>query len=193
MGSQSFSIKGQKGSILGSASYKVSTLTIRCYSLPESSHRQNAKRWSWLHSSKTSFTKQIVAQNGPPDFSLPIPILESEVKSLSPVWLFVTPWTVVYQAPSSMGFSRQYWSGLPFPSPGDLPDAGIEPGPPALQADALTPEPPGSHPGKAVPNTTVCDSENVLYLHCLIWSPLDTCSILGVWLVWMRKKMLNFI
>ena len=53
-------------------------------------------------------------------------------------------WTVAYQAPSSMGFSRQeYWSGLPFPSPGDLPDPGIEPGSPALQADALTSEPPG--------------------------------------------------
>ena len=50
------------------------------------------------------------------------------VKSLSCVWLFATPWTVAYQAPLSMGFSRQeYWSGLPFPSPGDLPDPGIEP------------------------------------------------------------------
>ena len=49
-----------------------------------------------------------------------------------------------YQAPLSMGFSRQeYWSGLPFPFPGDLPDPGIEPGSPALQADALTSEPPG--------------------------------------------------
>ena len=44
-----------------------------------------------------------------------------------------TPWTVACQAPLSMGFSRQeYWSGLPFPSPGDLPDPGIEPGSPAL-------------------------------------------------------------
>ena len=66
------------------------------------------------------------------------------MKSLSHVWLFATPWTVAYQAPSSMGFSRQeYWSGLPFPSPGDLPDPGIEPGSPAFQADALTSEPPG--------------------------------------------------
>ena len=56
----------------------------------------------------------------------------------------VTPWTVAYQAPLSMGFSRQeYWSGLPFPSPGDLPDSGIEPRSPALQADALPSEPPG--------------------------------------------------
>ena len=63
----------------------------------------------------------------------------SEVKSLSRVRLFATPWTVAYQAPPSIGFSRQeYWSGLPFPSPGDLPDPGIEPRSPTLQADALT-------------------------------------------------------
>ena len=54
----------------------------------------------------------------------------------------MTPWTVAYQAPPSMGFSRQEcWSGLPFPSPGDLPDPGTEPGSPALQADALSSEP----------------------------------------------------
>ena len=71
---------------------------------------------------------------------------ESEVKSLSRVQLFATPWTVAHQAPPSMGFSRQeYWSGLPFASPGDLPDPGIEPRFPALQADALTSEPQGKH------------------------------------------------
>ena len=59
-------------------------------------------------------------------------------KSLSRVRLFVTPWTIAYQAPLSMGFPRQEcWSGLPFPSPGDLPDPGIEPGSPALQAVTL--------------------------------------------------------
>ena len=52
-----------------------------------------------------------------------------------------TPWTVAHQAPLSMGFSRQeYWNGLPFPSPGDLPNPGIEPGSPALQADDLLTE-----------------------------------------------------
>ena len=67
----------------------------------------------------------------------------SEVKSLSCVRLFATPWTVSHQAPPSMGLSRQeYWSGLPFPSPGHLPDPGIEPWSPTLQADALTSEPP---------------------------------------------------
>ena len=67
-----------------------------------------------------------------------------EVKSLSCVWLFATPRTVARQVPLSMGFSRQeYWSGLPFPSPGDLPYSGIEPGSPALEADSLPHEPPG--------------------------------------------------
>ena len=67
-----------------------------------------------------------------------------QVRSLSHVRLFVTPCTVAYQAPLSLGFSRQqYWSGLPFPSPEDLPNPGIEPGSPALQADALPSEPPG--------------------------------------------------
>ena len=52
-----------------------------------------------------------------------------------------TPWTVAFQAPLSMGFSRQgYWNGLPFPSPGDLPDPGIKPGSPALQTDSLLTE-----------------------------------------------------
>ena len=63
-------------------------------------------------------------------------------RSLSRVRLSVTPWTVAHQAPPSMGFSRQeYWSGFPFPSPGDLPDPWIEPRSPALQADTLTSEP----------------------------------------------------
>ena len=67
-----------------------------------------------------------------------------KVRSLSHVQLFVTPWTVAYQAPPSMGFSRQeYWSGVPLPSPGGLPNPGIEPRSPALQADALPSEPPG--------------------------------------------------
>ena len=67
-----------------------------------------------------------------------------KVKSLSLVLLFVAPWIVAYQAPPSMGFSRQEcWSGLPFPSLGDLPDPGIKPKSPASQADALPSEPPG--------------------------------------------------
>ena len=75
-----------------------------------------------------------------------------KVKSLSRVRLFATPWTVAYQAPLSMGFSRQeYWSGLLFPSAGDLPRPGIEPQSPSFQADALTSEPPGKPPIPLIP------------------------------------------
>ena len=64
--------------------------------------------------------------------------------------LLATPWTVAHQVPLSMGFSRQeYWSGLPFPSPGVLPDLGMEPFP-ALRADSLPSEPPGKPPGAEI-------------------------------------------
>ena len=104
------------------------------------------------------------------NFYFPLKV-KVKVKSLSRVRLFATRWTVAYKAPPSMGFFRQeywsglpfpspgdlpnqappsmgffrqeYWSGLPFPSPGDLPNRRIEPGFPALGADALTSEPPG--------------------------------------------------
>ena len=75
------------------------------------------------------------------------------MQSLRRVQLFVTPWTIAHQAPLSMGFSRQeYWGGLSFPPPGDLPDSGIEPVFPALQVDSLPAEPSGkpisdSYPG----------------------------------------------
>ena len=66
------------------------------------------------------------------------------MKSLSRVWFFVIPWTLAYHAPPSLWFSKQeYWSGLPFPSPGDLPDPGIEPRSHTLLADALLSEPLG--------------------------------------------------
>ena len=70
---------------------------------------------------------------------------EGEVKSLSHVQLFATSWTVVDQVPKSMEFSREeYWSGLPFPSPGDLSSPGTEPWSPALQAGTLPSESPGN-------------------------------------------------
>ena len=70
--------------------------------------------------------------------------LNQKVKSLSCVRLFATLWSIAHQAPLSMGFSRQeYWSGLPFSSPGHLPNPGIEPRSPTLQTSALTSEPPG--------------------------------------------------
>ena len=68
---------------------------------------------------------------------------ESEVAQLCPT--LCDPWTVVHQAPLSMGFSRQeYWSGLPCPPLEELPDPGIKPGSPALQAESLSCEPPGT-------------------------------------------------
>ena len=70
-------------------------------------------------------------------------IMKVKVKSFSHVRLFVTPCTVAFQASPSVGFSRQEcWSGLLFPSPGDLSHPGIEPRSPALQADSLPSEPP---------------------------------------------------
>ena len=70
-----------------------------------------------------------------------------------------TPWTVARQTPLSMGLSRQeYWSGLPFPSPGDLPDPGIKPRAPALQADSLPTELPGTPSGKSLPISLKCES-----------------------------------
>ena len=69
---------------------------------------------------------------------------------LSHVGLFATPWTVTCQAPLSMGFFRQeYWNGLPFPSPGNLPDAGIEPMSPVLVGGFFTTEPLGSEGTKS--------------------------------------------
>ena len=108
-----------------------------------------------------------------------------KVKSLSRVWLFATPWTIAYQAPPSMGFSRQEcWSGLPFPSPGALPDPGIEPRSPALQAGALPSEPPGK------PRPIVVNNKNLsLYVHmhakllqsCLaLCNPMD-CVLIGIY------------
>ena len=101
--------------------------------------------WVWGWSSCRFLAESVSCSYGPCLF---VP------KSLSHVRLFATPWTVAYQALPSMGFSRQeYWSVLPFPSPGDLPNPGIEPGSPALQADALPSEPPGkpeSQPGASI-------------------------------------------
>ena len=72
--------------------------------------------------------------------------MKVKVKLLSRARLFATLWTVAHHVPPSMGFSRQeYWSGLPFPSPGDLPDPGMEPRSPALQEDSLLFESPGDN------------------------------------------------
>ena len=90
-------------------------------------------------------------------------------------------WIVAYQPPQSMEFSRQeYWSGLPFPSPRDLPNPGIEPGCPALQADALPSEPPGK-PHSGVNGDLL--QENLCHTHtqspCPCGRPLLTCTSTG--------------
>ena len=85
-----------------------------------------------------------------------------KVKLLSHVRLFATPWTIAHQGPPSLEFSR-YSSGLPFPSSRDLRDPGIEPGSPALQADALPSEPPGKH-NKALPEFLLWSLDNFCWL-----------------------------
>ena len=83
-----------------------------------------------------------------------------------------TLWTVACQAPLSMGFSRQeYWSGLPFPSPRDLPDPGMEPGSPALQTGSLPCDPPGKPLGKL--GETVIDTSHKS------WQPTKMATPLG--------------
>ena len=82
--------------------------------------------WTWSSSSLPSCTRTQLLVVLKLQICVPT---TSKVKSLSRVWPFVTPWTVAHQAPPSMEFSRQeYWTGLPFPSPGDLPIPGIKPG-----------------------------------------------------------------
>ena len=86
------------------------------------------------------------------------------------VRLFATPWTVAYQAPPSMGFSRpECWSGLPFPSPGDLPDPGFEPRSPALQADALPCEPSGKLKIRLNNAKNILLARYHLPLQCYVW------------------------
>ena len=93
-----------------------------------------------------------------------------KVKLLGGVQFFVTLWTVARQAPLSMGFSRQeYWSGLPFPSPGDLPNPGIKPRSPMLQADALSSEPPGSAPNLHL-HPILCISQQTNKKHIALMS-----------------------
>ena len=104
----------------------------------------------------------------------------SQVKLLSHVRLFSTPCTIAYQAPPSMGFSRQeYWSGVPFPSPEDLSKPGIEPKSPTLQADSLPSEPPGKpQPGADLIQTVTC----IICYHYYAFIPVFWASLVA-WLV----------
>ena len=95
------------------------------------------------------------------------------MKLLSRVRLFAVPWTVAYQAPPVMEFSRQeYWSGLPFLSPGDLPDPGIEPRFPPLQADALPSELPGK-PKLIQKRNVSIDTKKNLFSFFFIFIPMS--------------------
>ena len=97
-------------------------------------------------------------------------IVKVKVKLLSRVRLFATPRTVAYQAPLSMGFSRQqYQSGLLFPSPGDLPDPGIEPRSPSLQTGALPSEPPGKSLLIIMTNILYCDLHFAPYFDYIVF------------------------
>ena len=90
---------------------------------------------------------------------------ESEVAQSCPT--LPIPWTVAYQAPPSMEFSRQeYWSGLSITSPGDLPNPGIEPGSPGLQADALPSKPPGKQAMKEKPVFLTTGNKFNSLIHC---------------------------
>ena len=132
----------QVDSLLAETQGKPKNTGVGSLSLLRGIFPTQESNWGLLH------RRQILYQlnyQGNPILKLNSNILvKVKVKSLSRVQLFETPWTVAYQAPPSMEFSRQeYWSGLPFPSPEHLPNPGAEPRSPALQADALPSEPPG--------------------------------------------------
>ena len=102
---------------------------------------------------------------------LPWHALKVKVKLLSRVRVFATLLTVAYQAPQSMGFSRQeYWRGLPFPSPGDIPNPGIEHSSPTLQVDSLPAEPQGKPPDSSVGKKPTCNSGDPGSIPGLGWS-----------------------
>ena len=109
-------------------------------------------------------------------------------KSLSRVQLFATPWTVAYQAPPSMEFSRQeYWSGVTFPSPGDLPNSGIKPGYPTLQADALTSEPPGKPKQITCIQITKSSKTKKIYIKLALF-PISP----KLFSVWLNRRQMEF-
>ena len=99
---------------------------------------------------------------------------------------FCDPWTVGCQAPLSMEFSRQeYWSGLSFPSPGDLPNPGIEPRSPSLQVNSLPCEAPGKSKNTGVGTYTF--SRGSSQLGGWTWASCVTCGFFTVWATWEAK------
>ena len=109
-------------------------------------------------------------------------------------WLFVTLWTVACQAPLSMGFSKQeYWSGLPYPPPGDLPDLGMEPATPAspaLQADSFPTEPPGK-PYKEYMRVLIESTQPGTWRTvCIKYMLVITCNIILIIRQWFTNPSL---
>ena len=113
-----------------------------CIHRPHSPHREKKKRLENYRPSTWKATPASLQDLMPGGTS--IFTWGAVLSHFSRVRLFATLWTVARQAPLSVGFSRQtYWSGLPCPSPGDLPNPGVEPESPASQADSSLSEPPG--------------------------------------------------
>ena len=105
-----------------------------------------------------------------------------KVKLPSHVWIFKILWTVAYQGPLSMGFSRQeYWTELPFPSPEDLPDPGIKPRSPILQADALPPEPPGKPKGSKSHSSLIVKEQGLQNQTELVQIPIPSFVTSDKW------------
>ena len=111
-------------------------------------------------------------------------------QSFSPLFFFsFTPQTIAHQAPPSMEFSRQeYWSGLPFPSPGHLPDPGIKPRSPALQADALPSEPPKKPFSPLLKMLCICfqyTGKNIFFVHlCMLGRTQNSHFLSSMYLIY---------
>ena len=114
---------------------------IQFFSLNHVTDKKTKTRMLWSLQ-YTAISSKGVSRSSP--YSIQSSFWNVNWQSFSCVWLFATLWTVAGQVPLSMEFSRQeYWSGQPFPSPGDIPDSGIKLGSPSLKPDSVPSEPPG--------------------------------------------------
>ena len=130
----------------------------------------------------------------PPRLYLPEDKKVSKCELLLCVWVFAIPWTVAHQAPLSMGFSGQeYWSGLPFPSPGDFPNPGFEPRSPTLQAESLPSEPLTLVCPAGVPQSFGGYRKHCLFVDMLMvdsgWSMEEKVGLGERWVLRSRARM----